>query len=99
MLAAADSYQSAQGAGRPERAVFISTRTILLVGLAVALAWALASIGHILLIILVSIFNIAVLLPVVNAMERRLPLRRGMCATVLVLGLCLLYTSDAADEL
>jgi hypothetical protein len=65
-------------AGRPERAVFISTRTILLVGVAVALAWAVSSIGHVLLLILVSIFNIAVLLPVVDAMERRLPLSRGM---------------------
>ena len=77
----------AEDAGRPERAVFISTRTILLVGVAVALAWAVSSIGHVLLLILVSIFNIAVLLPVVDAMESRLPLSRGMSATVLVLGI------------
>ena len=41
--------------GRRELAVFISIRTILLVGVAVALAWALASIGHVLLIILAAV--------------------------------------------
>lgn len=40
--------------GRRELAVFISIRTILLVGVAVALAWALASIGHVRLIILAA---------------------------------------------
>jgi predicted PurR-regulated permease PerM len=73
--------------GRRELAVFISIRTILLVGVAVALAWALASIGHVLLIILVAIFSTAVLSPVVDAMERRLPWGRAMSSTVLVLGI------------
>jgi predicted PurR-regulated permease PerM len=73
--------------GRRELAVFISIRTILLVGVAVALAWALASIGHVLLIILVAIFSTAVLAPVVDAMERRLPWGRALSSTVLVLGI------------
>jgi ABC-type cobalamin transport system permease subunit len=41
--------------GRRELAVFISIQTILLVGVAVALAWALASIGHVLPIILAAV--------------------------------------------
>jgi len=73
--------------GRRELAVFISIRTILLVGVAVALAWALASIGHVLLIILAAVFTTAVLSPVVDAMSRRLPWSRGLCCTVLVLGI------------
>lgn len=61
MLAAADSYQTLRlpVAGRRERAVFISTRTILIVGLAVALAWALSWIGHVLLLILTLARNAA----------------------------------------
>jgi predicted PurR-regulated permease PerM len=70
--------------------VFISIRTILLVGVAVALGWALASIGSVLLLILVSIFNIAVLATVVDLMERRLTWNRVACSTVLVLGIVLL---------
>jgi predicted PurR-regulated permease PerM len=70
-----------------ELAVFISIRTILLVGVAVALAWALASIGHVLLLIFVAVFNAAVLAPVVAAMSRRLPWSRGLCSSVLVLGI------------
>jgi len=73
--------------GRRELAVFISIRTILLVGAAVAIAWALASIGNILLLIFVSIFNVAVLSPVVDAMERRWGWKRSLCSTVLVLGI------------
>jgi predicted PurR-regulated permease PerM len=73
--------------GRRELAVFISIRTILLVAVAVALAWALASVGHVLLIILVAIFTTAVLSPVVDFMGRRLPWSRGLCCTVLVLGI------------
>jgi predicted PurR-regulated permease PerM len=98
-MAGADSHQRGEDTGRPERAVFISTRTILLVGLAVALAWALSSIGHILLLILASIFNIAVLLPVVDAMERRLPLSRGICATVLVLGIVVVLGATLVIQL
>jgi predicted PurR-regulated permease PerM len=70
-----------------ELAVFISIRTILFAGVAVALAWALASIGEVLLLVFVSVFSTAVLAPVVDAMTRRLPWSRGTCSTVLVLGI------------
>ena len=72
---------------RREVAVSISIRTVLLVGAAVALAWALASLGDVLLLILVSIFSVAVLAPVVDAMERRLRWRRAICCSVLVIGI------------
>ena len=68
----------------------ISVRTILLVGAAVALAWALASIGQVLLLLLVSIFSVAVLTPVVDAMERRLPWGRAICSSLVVIGLVFL---------
>jgi predicted PurR-regulated permease PerM len=67
--------------------VSISIRTLLLAAGGVALAWALASIGNALLIILVSVFSVAVLSPVATAMERRLRWSRGLCSTVLVLGI------------
>src|SRR3954452_11684257 len=70
-----------------ELAVFISIRTILLTGVAVALAWALASIGQVLLLVFVSVFSAAVLAPVVDAMTRRLRWSRGTCSSVLVLGI------------
>jgi predicted PurR-regulated permease PerM len=85
-VSASDST-AAGDVGRRELAVFISIRTILLVGVAVALAWALASIGDVLLLIFVSIFCVAVLSPVVAAMESRLPWSRSVCSTVLVLGI------------
>ena len=74
-------------AGRPDVVVSISIRTLLLAAGGVALAWALASIGDALLMILVSVFSIAVLSPVATAMERRLGWSRALCATVLVLGI------------
>ena len=43
--------------------------------------------GSILLLIFVSIFSVAVLSPVVTAMERRLGWSRGRCSTLLVLGI------------
>ena len=70
-----------------ELAVFISIRTILFVGVAVALAWALASIGQVLLLVFVSVFSAAVLAPVVDAMSRRLRWSRATCSSVLVLGI------------
>jgi predicted PurR-regulated permease PerM len=76
--------------GRRELVVLISIRTILLVGVAVALAWALASIGDVLLLIFVAFFSIAVLSPVVDVMERRLSWSRATCSTVLVLGIVVL---------
>jgi predicted PurR-regulated permease PerM len=75
---------------RREVAVSISIRTVLLVGAAVALAWALASVGDVLLLILVSIFSVAVLAPVVDAMERRFRWRRAICSFVVVIGIVLL---------
>jgi len=76
--------------GRREVEVSISTRTILILAAIVALAFALGSIGDVLLLFLVSIFSVAVLSPVVEAMERRLPWDRVWCATVLVLGTVML---------
>ena len=73
---------------RPRRVeVSISIRTILLVACAVAIAWALASIGSVLLVLFVSVFSVAVLSPVVTAMERRSGWSRGLCSTVLVIGI------------
>jgi predicted PurR-regulated permease PerM len=66
--------------------VSISLRTIVMVAAAVAVAWALASIADVLLVILVSVFSVAVLSPVVGAMERS-GWRRGWAGTVLVLGI------------
>ncbi len=45
------------------------------------------SIADVLLMIFVSVFSVAVLLPVVNAMERRFGWSRALCSTVLVLGI------------
>jgi predicted PurR-regulated permease PerM len=66
--------------------VSISMRTILLVAGAVAIAWALASIASVLLMIFVSIFGVAVLSPVASFMERRLGWSRALCSTVLLIG-------------
>ena len=73
--------------GRSDVVVSISIRTLLLAAGGVAVAWALASIGNALLIILVSVFSVAVLSPVATAMERRLGWSRALCSTVLVLGI------------
>ncbi len=70
----------------------ISIRTLLLVGAGVALAWALTSVGRVLLLIFVSIFSVAVLAPVVDAMERRLQWSRAVCSSVLVIGLIVVMT-------
>jgi predicted PurR-regulated permease PerM len=82
---AADS--SGRGdSGRTEVEVSISIRTILLVAGAIAVGWAVASVADVLLVIFVSVFSVAVLLPVVNAMERA-GWSRGLASTVLVLTL------------
>ena len=65
----------------------MSIRTILLVAGVVAVAWALASIASVLLVLFVSLFSVAVLSPVVSAMERRLRWSRKLCAAVLVLAI------------
>jgi predicted PurR-regulated permease PerM len=77
----------ASDTGRPDVVVSISIRTLLLVAGGVALASALASIGSALLMILVSVFSVAVLSPVATAMERRLRWSRAICSTVLVLSI------------
>jgi predicted PurR-regulated permease PerM len=79
-----------EGAGRREVEVSLSIRTILIVAAVVALAFALSSIGNVLLLLFVSAFSVAVLSPVVDLMERRLPWGRSLCATVLVLGIVVL---------
>src|SRR5512133_1720426 len=75
--------------GRRELNVSLSLRTILLVAGLAAVAWALASIADVLLVIFVSLFGVAVLSPVVDAMEQRLGWSRGWCSAVLVLAIVL----------
>ena len=84
-----DAGSATGDTGRREVDVSISIRTILVVAAVVAVALALASIGKVLLLIFVSAFSIAVLSPVVDAMERRLRWSRALCATVLVLGIAI----------
>jgi predicted PurR-regulated permease PerM len=80
-------------AGRSDVEVSISIRTILLVAGAVAVAWALASIADVLLMILVSILSAAVLVPVVSEMERRLRWSRRLCSVVLVLAIVIVVSA------
>jgi predicted PurR-regulated permease PerM len=89
-VVAADSGSGVREIVRSEINASISIRTILLVAGVVAAAWALASIANVLLVIFVSLFGVAVLSPVVSAMERRLGWSRGWCSTVLVLAIVLL---------
>ena len=84
-----DAGSATGNTGRREVEVSISIRTILVVAAVIAVALALASIGKILLLIFVSAFSVAVLSPVVDLMERRLPWGRALCATVLVLGIAI----------
>jgi predicted PurR-regulated permease PerM len=84
-MARAGSASGAGEANRPEIAISITIRTILLVAGIAGVAWALASIANVLLVIFVSLFSVAVLSPVVSAMERQLGWSRGLCSTVLVL--------------
>ena len=86
-MTAAESSSGGTHTGRREVEVSLSIRTILLVAGAVATAWALVSIANVLLVIFVSGFSVAVLSPVVAAMERQLGWRRAVCSTVLVLGI------------
>ena len=89
-MSGATDVSSGDDPRRREVAVSISIRTIVLVGAAVALAWALTSVSHVLLLLLVSVFSIAVLAPVVDAMERWLPLNRPICSSALVIGIVVL---------
>jgi predicted PurR-regulated permease PerM len=67
--------------------VNLTVRTMLLVSAVVALAWAFVSIREAVLTLFLALFSALVLEPVVRVMQRKLPLGRGACATVLVLGL------------
>jgi predicted PurR-regulated permease PerM len=84
-MTAAGSSSGARDSDRPDVEVSVSIRTVLLVAGAVAIAYALVSISNILLVVLVSVFGVAVLSPVVTAMEQRSGWSRGLAATVLVL--------------
>jgi predicted PurR-regulated permease PerM len=86
MATAASSWRVGKK-DRTELEISVSMRTILLVAGVVAIAWALSSIASVLLVIFVSVFSIAVLSPVVTAMERRLRWGRRLCAAVLVLAI------------
>jgi predicted PurR-regulated permease PerM len=91
------SYEEQMTAGQPssragearrtQLEVSVSIRTILLIAGVVAVAWALASIASVLLVIFVSLFSIAVLSPVVSAMERWLRWSRRLSSAVLVLAI------------
>ena len=89
-MSRSDADSAAADTDRREVVVSISIRTILIVAAIVAIAFALGSIGDVLLLFFVSMFSIAVFSPVVEAMERRLPWSRALCATVLVLGTVML---------
>src|SRR4051812_20029468 len=83
-MAATESISEETRTRRSGIEVSISIRTILGIAGVVAVAWALASIANVLLVVFVSVFGIAVLEPVVGAMERRLGWSRRLCATALV---------------
>ena len=82
----AEPSSGAGAAGPRKLEVSISVQTILLVAGVVALAGALASIAKVLLMIFVSVFSVAVLLPVVSFIERRFHWSRGLSSTMLVVG-------------
>jgi predicted PurR-regulated permease PerM len=83
-MSAAEPSSEAGDTGGRKLEVSISVQTILLIAGVVAVAWALASIAKILLMVFVSLFSVAVLLPVVSFMERRFRWSRGLASTVLV---------------
>jgi predicted PurR-regulated permease PerM len=65
----------------------LTVRTMLLVAAIVGLAWAFVYIREAVMTLFLALFTALVLEPVVRLMERKLPLGRGACATVLLLGL------------
>ena len=85
-MSAAQPSAGASDSGRRKLEVSISVQTILLVAGVVALAWALASIAKVLLMVFVAVFSVAVLLPVVSFMEQRFHWSRRLSSTVLVVG-------------
>jgi predicted PurR-regulated permease PerM len=87
-----------RNAGEPhqrEVGVSISIRTILLTAVVVAAGAALASIRDVLLLLFVSGFSVAVLLPLASAMERRLGWSRRVCSTVLMLAIVVVIAAVA----
>jgi predicted PurR-regulated permease PerM len=86
-MTVADPASGTRDTGGCEVNVSLSLRTILLIAGIAAVAWALASIANVLLVIFVSLFSVAVVSPVVSAMERRFGWSRGLCSTVLVLAI------------
>jgi predicted PurR-regulated permease PerM len=86
MSAAEQPSSGAGGTGCRKLEVSISVQTILLIAAVVALAWALTSIAKVLLMVFVSVFSVAVLLPVASFMEQRFHWSRKLSATVLVVG-------------
>jgi predicted PurR-regulated permease PerM len=81
----------------------ISIKTIVLVAAAVAVAWALASVADVLLVIFVSAFSVAVLLPVVSALERlgwsrRLSAAVVVAGIVALIGIVVVVLAQAAGE-
>jgi predicted PurR-regulated permease PerM len=86
-MTAGEASSQAGPARRTELEVSVSIRTILLVAGVVAVAWALASIASVLLVLFVSLFSVAVLSPVVGAMERRLRWSRRLSSAVLLLAI------------
>ena len=86
-MTAGEASSQAGHARRTQLEVSVSIRTILLIAGVVAVAWALASIASVLLVIFVSLFSVAVLSPVVSAMERRLRWSRRLSSAVLVLAI------------
>jgi predicted PurR-regulated permease PerM len=92
----ADEASSRPGqARRTQLEVSVSIRTILLVAGVVAVAWALASIANVLLVLLVSLVSVAVLSPVVSAMERRLGWSRRLSSAVLLLTIVIILGAVA----
>ena len=75
-MTVAEPDSGTRDTGGREVNVSLSLRTMLLVAGLAAVAWALASITNV-LVIFVSLFSVAVLSPVVTAMERRLGWSRG----------------------
>jgi predicted PurR-regulated permease PerM len=65
----------------------VTVRTMLVVAVIVAMAWAFVYIREALMTLFLALFIALVLEPVVRLMERHLPMGRGACATVLILSL------------
>jgi putative effector of murein hydrolase len=97
-MTAAESSSEARDSHRSDVEVSVSIRTVLLVAGAVAVAYALVWISNVLLVVLVSVFGVAVLSPVATAVEQRLGWSRVLSATVLVL-VTLLAIAGNADAL